>query len=287
MALNKILIGWKNVLTQMTLTSSLPAEANHPLANVLSQTKGLPARWDMTGETALTLTATSATAFAMTGLILKGHNFGSDTTVRFRIFAGENQSGTVVYDSDDVAGADKIYTIIPWGEMIAGVDPWGNYYDPESNLDRVWSLAFETVTGKSVQLDLTIPTPTNSIAEIDKLALFFAWEPDYNFEYGSPVSIEDASEQNDTVAGGVWGVRRPARRRLDFEFALIQDVYRNRLMALLEERQKGGDMYIIPAPTDTGYSKFLGNSIYRRTNDAGYEHLMFNGSRMALSFREN
>jgi len=287
MALNKILIGWKNVLAEMTLTSSLPAETNHPLVNVLSQTKGLPARWDMTGETTLTLTGTSATEFAITGLIMKGHNFAGDTTVRFRIFAGESQTGTVVYDSDDVAGADKIYTIRSWGEMIAGVDPWAGTYDPESNLDRVYSLAFETVVGKSVQLDLSIPSPTNNMAEIDKLACFFAWQPDYNFEYGSPVTIEDASEQTDTVAGGIWGVRRPARRRLDFNFSLMEDVYRNRLMALLEERQKVGDMYIIPAPTDTGYSKYLGNSIYRRTNNAGYEAVMFNGSRLMLSFREN
>jgi len=284
---NKILIGWKNILTQMTLSSTLTAETAHPLANVVSQTKGLPARWDMTGQTALAIKGTSATEFAMTGMIMKGHNLASDSTGRLRIFAGESQTGDVVYDSDNVDGADKIHTIRPWGEMIAGYDPWGGFYDDTSNLDPVYSLAFETIKGKSFQLDLDIPTPTNNIAEIDKLALFFAWTPDYNYEFGSPVTIEEDTEQSTTVAGGIYSVRRPCRRVLRPDFALMGDRYRDRLMAILDERQMVGDMYVILSPTATGFSKVQGTSIFKRVSEASYTHLMFNGSDVPLQFREN
>lgn len=282
-----IRIGWQNELASMTLSSSVSAEANHPLGNITSQIKGKPARWDMAGLTSLTIKGTSATEFTVNSLIMKGHNFGSDTTVRYRVFSGEDQSGDTLFDSNDTDGADVIYTVIPWGEMIAGIDPWGNYYDPDSNLDTVYSLVFDAVVGKSIQLDLTIPSPTNGIAEIDKLATFFGWSPEHSFERGAVFTIEDDTEQVVTEAGGIRATKRPARRRMDLDFAYVKDAYRNRFMHILEKATKAGDLYVIANPQETGYSKYISTSIFRRENNASYEAAIFNGSNMPARLREN
>jgi hypothetical protein len=255
---SKLLLGWKNCLEDMTLTSSIAAQTLHPLSNVISQLKGRPARWDVTAASTLTLNATSATEQTITGLMVKGHNLTKATTARLRIYAGESQSGTVVYDSDLTPGADEIYTIRPWGEMIAGYDPWGGYCEETSALDPVYCLVFETVKGKSIRLDITL-----------------ASQP------------EDIVEQTKTVAGGFWTASRPVRRRIDIDFGLMEDQDRNRFLSLLGEAGKGRDLYVIPDPNDVGYSWHLGASIYRRTNDFQYQQLMFNGSASQLALREN
>jgi|GEM_PF-2889862 len=281
-------IGWQNELVGMALSSTIAAEAAHPLLNVLSQIKRKPARWDMTGESTLSIKGTSVNQFSLTAFILKGHNLASDATVRIRVFAGESQTGDVSYDSDDVPGADKIYTIKPWGESIAGIDPWGNYYDPSSNLDRVYSLPLtSTVRGKSVQIDLFVPTPTNGFVEIDKLAAFFAWAPAYGFDRGSVATIADDSKHTVMRSGGVRTTTLPARRRLDYDFNFLPDTDRNVFMSILEERGKGGDLYIISNPSWTGYDKFLGSSIFRRDNDASYKNMYHNGNTLAGRFLEN
>lgn len=284
---SKILIGWKNLLTDMSLTSMQATDAIHPIANLLNQTKGVPTRWDVTSEAVITLKASSATARVMSGLMLKGHNLVEATTLRLRIWSGENQTGTVLYDSDDVTGADTIFRVRPWGEMLAGYDPWGGYCDADSVLDAVYTLAFEDVTGKSMQLDITLGTQPENIVEIDKLALFFAWTPQYNYDWGAVFGTDDLTEQARTVAGGYWSSARPVRRRIDLDFSLMEDMDRNRFLAILGAAGKTGDLYVIPNPNDVGWSWHMGASIYRRTNDYQYEQQMFNGSASALTLREN
>lgn len=284
---SKLLFGWRNVLAHMTLSSSIAAETLHPLTNIVNQTKRRPARFDMTGETTLTITGTTSELEAITAIMIKGHNLASDATVRFRVYADESQGGAVLYDSDDVDGADVIYTIRPWGEMIAGVDPWGSYYDPDSRLDKVYCLALETVQGKSIRIDLTVPSPVGGFVELDKVAVFFGWTPKHNFDWGSSFATRNFTEQTDTVSGGVWAAARPTIRRMDLDFGLMEDQERNRFMGILDQSGMSNDVYVIPDPNAVGYAKFLGASIYRRQNDAGYELVMFDGSAMSASLREN
>lgn len=284
---NKLLLGWKNVLAQMTLSATIAAESNYPLSNLVNQRKRKCARFDITGKAGVSIKGTSADEFAMTALLMAGHNMAEDSTVRIRIWDDENQTGTVMFDSDNEEGADKIFTVRPWGEMIAGYDPWGGGYDATSRLSRVYSLAWPTIKGKSFQLDLTVPSPVNSIIEIDKLALFFGWEPKHNFDWGASFSIGDKIEPAELESGGVFAKEKPSWRLMDIDFGLMEDTERNRMLGILDEAGKVTDLYVIPDPSDTGFSRFMGAGIYRRTSQAGYEHVMFDGSESAVSLREN
>lgn len=271
-------------MTDYSLSTSLAVESNFPLTNMLNQNKGEPTRWDMSSTTSTAITFSSATAYAGNAFMIKGHNMPSDATVRVRLYAGESQTGTLLYDST----ATAIYLIIPWGEMIAGIDPWGNYYDPQSNLDTVFSVGFDTVEFKSAQIDIANPTPTNGILEIDKMALFFAWTPTYNFENGATTVIEDSTIMNQTVAGGFRPSNFPARRRMDINFSYMSDQDRSLLSHILVERTtKANDLYIIANPNATGVSKYLHTSIFKREGDSEFTQTEYNFNDYALILREN
>ncbi len=281
---SKIYIGWHNRLTDYTLSSTLAAETAYPLTNMLNQTKGEPTRWNMSATTSTAITFSSATAYAANNFMLKGHNMPSDATVRLRLWADAGQSGTLLYDST----ATAIYLTIPWGEMIAGIDPWGNYYDPDSNLDPVFSLGFDIVEFKSGQIDISNPTPTNDILEIDKLALFYGWTPAYNYEHGATTSIEDSTKLYETSSGGFLPSNFPARRKMEIDFTAMSDQDRSLLTHILVERTtKANDLYIVANPNATGVSKYLHTSIFKRANDASFTQTSYNLNDYPLTLREN
>lgn len=284
---SKIRIGWENILASMTLSSNVAAQTNFPLSNLVDETKGVPARFTMGTETVLTIKGTQADDFTINFLMAKRHNLLSDATVRTRVFS-DTAWTTEVYDSDDTEGADVIYTEVPWGEMIAGVDPWGNYYDPDSNLDTVYTLPFETIVGKSIQVDITVPNPVNGMVKLDKLIGGFGWSPDEQFESGSVFQVQEPQTQHRlTRAGGLFTARRPARRRLSINFSNMPDDYRDVLMSILERRGMWRDLYIIANPNDTGYSKYLSSSVFRREDDVSAEILTPDLNNMSQSFVEN
>jgi hypothetical protein len=280
-------IGWKNDLAELTLSSSPSANSTHPLSNIHNSIKGKPARWNFSSATALVLTGTSEQIRVATGLILKGHNLALDATVRLRLYEEPEQAGAVVYDSDNTDGAGAIYTQQSWGEMISGIDPWGEYYDNLSRLDRVYSLCFASVPYKSFRIDISVPSPVNNIVEIDKAALFFAWAPPGGFERGNRVSIVDTGEHTDTRAGGIRTTPGLARRRMEISFAYMAEMPQNVMMSILDRAGKQGDLYIIADPYLTGFSKYLTTSIYKRNDDASYQTIFHNGNNISLTLREN
>lgn len=490
---SRFYIGMQNELDNLGLTSDVAADANYPIANMLNDVRGEPTRWDMSVVDFISVKGSKADQFSLTGLLMKGHNFASETKPRFRIFDKINQTGKINFDSatnvygnlpgavgdyfstpDSVAasitgsidirvrlnadtwnlvadqtliskwnssqsymlrledgnrlrlwiydgttqnssissslsistgthwvrakwnvstgvvtfeksdsaeedssdidswteistgsiavasildGGDAveigsrsgggtemftgkiyraqiyngidgtlavdfdarsytkgtsfvsnmtgetwtingastikmtlpdIYTQAPWGENIAGIDPWINYYDPNSNLDTVYSLTFgETLVGKSIQLDLLVPTPTNNIAEIDKLAAFWAWSPQYNYDYGSGYTIEEDTEQYKMSSGGLLVPGGPARRAMDLDFSLLPDTESNVLLHILERAKKSGDLYVIANPNWTGYSKYLSTGIFKRIENASKKAIRFNGNDLALMLRES
>jgi len=284
---DKIHIGWSNNVENSTLTSTPTAETLHPLTNLTNGIRGKPTRWDFTTATDLVLKTNSATTQKATALIIKCHNLAEDATVRLRLYSGENQTGTVVYDSDSVAGASAIYTIKPWGEMIAGIDPWGNYYDPNSKLDLVYSLYFDTVGYKSSQIDIAVPSPVGDIVSIDTVALFFAYTPFINYSYGAKTSVVDKSVHNEDRGGGIRTNVYPSRRMMEFQFSHITETERNILTSIFEQIGKAANVYIIANPNFAGYSKFLTTSVYKRDNNLSFENMFWNADNLAFIFREN
>jgi len=281
---NKIYIGWHNRLTDYTLSSTLAADSSYPLTNMLNQTKGEPTRWDMSSTTSTAITFSSASAYAGNNFMLKGHNMPSDATIRVRLWDGTGQSGTLVYDST----ATSVAQIIPWGEMVAGIDPWGEYYGSTSNLDAVFHLGFDIVEFKSGQIDINNPTPTNNICEIDKMVLFYGWTPTYNFEHGAITTVEDNTELYEMVSGGFRPSNFPSKRAMDIDFSAMSDEDRSQIMRILvDNSNKANDIYIVANPNETGMSKFLNTSVYKRVINSGYTQTAYNLNDYSLVLREN
>jgi len=280
---SKIMIGIDNLNESLTVTSTPTAETAHPLGNTWNGIKGRPARWDFSASSTLVIKGTQATDVTMSGMILKGHNLANDSTIRLRIYPDPSQGGTAVYDST----VKTAHISRAFGEVIAGVNPIGSFYTASNNLDAVFSLAFGPVVGKSYQIDISVPTPTNDIVEIDQLALFFGWQPDFNFSYGYTSGVTEDTDHQVSRAGGLHTFDAPASRAIKCEFEVMSDLNSNILLDLLVSAKKGGNLYVIADPGATGYKKHLFNSIYKRDSQAERTGRFFNANAITLAMREN
>ncbi|WP_237133814.1 hypothetical protein [Pseudohongiella sp. O18] len=279
----KIMIGTVNQLENMTVTSTHSADAAHPLSNLTNGIKDIPTRWDVSSTTSFAIKGTSATAVNVNALMIKGHNFTGSATVRLRLYSGENQTGTLLFDS-----TSKVpLTNRAFGELIAGVHKIDGYLELENRLDPVYTLTFDTALIKSFQIDIDATGSPDDVLRIDTVALFFGWSPDYNFSYGYDQGIQEDAEHEQSRGGGLHTFAMPARRSLRVEFELMETLNNNTFLDLMSAIGMGGNVYIIPNPSATGYTKYLGNSIYKRNSQATRRARFFNGNSSTLVLEEN
>lgn len=280
---NKIMIGTVNQLENMTVTSTLAADAAHPLSNLTNGIKDIPARWDVSSTTEFSIKGTTATAVNVNALMIKGHNFTGSATVRLRLFSGESQGGTTLYDST----AKVPLTNRAFGELISGVHKIDGYLELENRLDPVYTLTFDTALVKSFQIDIDADGTPDDVLRIDTVALFFGWSPNYNFSYGFDQGSQEAAEHDKTRGGGLHTFAMPARRSLRVEFELMETLNNNTYLDLISAIGMGGNLYVIPDPAATGYTKYLGNSIYKRNSQATRRARFYNGNSSPLVLEEN
>ncbi len=280
---NKIMIGTVNQLENMTVTSTLAADSAHPLSNLTNGIKDIPARWDVSSTTEFSIKGTTATAVNVNALMIKGHNFTGSATVRLRLFSGESQGGTTLYDST----AKVPLTNRAFGELISGVHKIDGYLELENRLDPVYTLTFNTALVKSFQIDIDADGTPDDVLRIDTVALFFGWSPNYNFSYGFDQTVQEDAEHEQTRGGGLHTFGMPLRRFLRCEFELMETLNNNTLLDILTTAKMGGNLYVIPDPSATGFNKYLGSSIYKRDSQATRRARFYNGNATPLVLKEN
>lgn len=280
---DRLHISWDNEIADFIITSDRTLETQYPITNAQNGNSNEPAVADMTGQISWQLKGSDSSERSANCFAIHNHNLGTDATARLRLYAGENQTGNVEYDSTVL----QIPHTIPFGSILAGRDPVGGYFETDGNLRTHFSDWFDTVTYKSWQIDLSIPTPVNDTASIDKFWLGHAWAPTYGPEYGHRSRIVDPSRHVRKPGGGMETIEDFCYRAIDLDFSGHPSTDRHVVRHILDQARKGGDILVTLDPNNNLSLKHEMTSIYRRTSDISFIGEYFNGHGFGLSLEEN
>jgi len=293
---DKFHISWKNlaaavknssgVYAAVTLASTVAAESAYPLTNCQNANANEPTVIDMTGETTLSITDTDSpdVLVSINCFALHNHNFPDGTTARFRVFDAINQGGTTVYDS---AAIDTDHTI-PWGSIIAGIDPVEGNFEEEGHMKTHFSKWFDTVQCKSFQLDITNAAGfTNDQLSLDKLWIGFSYATADGPVFGYGSEMANDSEHQSKPGGGMETVEHDVRRSLVLQFKGVKNAERHVLRHIFDRARMGGDLLITMDPNDVKSMNYELTSIYRRMNSNRWNAQHYNWNNMGLALEEN
>lgn len=277
-------ISWQNDIASYTLAADATVETAYPLTNCQNSTANMPAVFDMTAETEVAITGSSATTRTATCFAVHNHTCPDETTVRLRLYAGETQTGTVVYDST----ATDVMHNIPFGSIIAGIDAIEGNFEDSGHMKTHFSLWFDSVQYKSFKIDIANAGGfTSNALSIDKLWLGFAYAADYGPERGFVSTLIDDSEHQRKPGGGMETVAGDVRRSLNLQFKGVTSAERHVLRRILDVAKMGGDLLATMDPNDLLSMNYETTSIYRRVSQASFANAYYNGNELGLSVEEN
>ena len=276
-------ISWQNDIASYTIASDVAAETAYPLTNMQNANANEFTVIDMSADSAVVFTGSSATLRTATCFSIHNHTMPSDNTARLELFDGESQTGTTVYDSTTTSIAHTR----PWGSIIAGINPLGGYFEATSNMKTHFSLWFESVEYKSFRITISAPTSTDDLLRIDKLWLGFAFCPRYGPEFNHQSTQVEPSEHDRKPGGGMETVEDYSYREMSFEFAGVENSERHVLRSILDEAKKGGDLLITNDPNDVKSQNYEMTSIFRRTTNNSFSAAKFNWNNFGLAVEEN
>lgn len=277
-------ISWQNDIAAFSLAADVTVETAYPLTNCQNSTANEWAAFDMTAETTVAITGSSATTRIATCFRAHNHTAPDGTTLRLRLYAGETQTGTLAYDS----GATDVMHNIPFGSLLAGYDPIEGNFEDAGRMKTGKSFWFETVEYKSFQIDITNASGfTNNVLLVDKFWLGVAFCPQDGPERGFGSTQIDDSEHQRKPGGGMETVQGVIRRSLNIAFKGVSQAERNTLRHILDRAKMGGDLLIAMDPNDAQGFAYETDSIYRRTSQVGFINQFYNGNEFGLSAEEN
>jgi len=203
-----------NDVDAATLTSG-DFTASLPVGNLQLEGRARVARTTNATGTK-TINGNFAGSTLCSALVLYGHNLTGAATWRLRLYAGANQTGTVVYDSTTLTPL----TSIGWGSFAWGVAPWGNgvFNDWQQPFYTLW---FTGVFALSFRLELADPLNPAGYLQASRLIIGRYLTPAFNAEYGLALAWDTNSEQRRTLGGSVRTDRRASFRRLSFDLGLL------------------------------------------------------------------
>jgi hypothetical protein len=197
-----------------TLTSG-DFTASLPVGNLQLEGRARVARTTNATGTK-TINGNFAGSTLCSALVLYGHNLTGTATWRLRLYAGANQTGTVVYDSTTLTPL----TVTGWGSFAWGVEPWGSgvFRDWQQPFYTLW---FSEVFALSFRLELVDTLNPAGYLQASRLIIGRYLTPTFNAEYGLALAWETNSEQRRTLGGSVRTDRRASFRRLSFDLGLL------------------------------------------------------------------
>jgi hypothetical protein len=203
-----------NDVDAATLTSG-DFTASLPVGNLQLEGRARVARTTNATGTK-TINGNFAGSTLCSALVLYGHNLPGAATWRLRLYAGANQTGTVVYDSTTLTPL----TSIGWGSFAWGVAPWGNgvFNNWQQPFYTLW---FTGVFALSFRLELADPLNPAGYLQASRLIIGRYLTPAFNAEYGLSLAWDTNSEQRRTLGGSVRTDRRASFRRLSFDLGLL------------------------------------------------------------------
>lgn len=222
-----------------TLTAAPAAVATLPVTNLQDPTRAR--LWRSTSTAAQTINGSWAASYSVSGFALVRHNLSPNATLRLIVYSGANQTGAVLYDS----GAVAIGTMIGWGDLVWGIDPWGG-----ANQFVNWAYAFTTlwmtsvVSARSFALTLTDPSNPDGYIQASRLFLGRYFEPLINMNFGLTMSWEESSKQQRTDGGTLRTDSFDPFRRWTCSLANLAESERAQLIEIVRRIGMRDDLFI-------------------------------------------
>ena len=157
--------------------------------------------------------------------LLYRHNLTANATWRVRIFAGKNQLGTVLFDSQD----QPPFVAVGWGDFGWGGVGWGQ--NAMSGWDSPFCvLWFPAVTALSFSVTLTDVGNPAGYLQAKRLLIGPYMQPLVNASYGLQIALRDSSQQTRTGAGGLRTEAEAQWRALNFSLDALNGAERAALL---------------------------------------------------------
>jgi hypothetical protein len=231
-----------NAFDAATLTDSPAMVATLPVGNLqdaararVARSVGLPATQYVRGDW--------PASAACSGFALWRHNLTGAATLRLKLWAGLGQSGTLLYDSGLVA----IGSIVPYGELVYGVDTYGGGVFKDWPLGCVL-LWFNAVSALSFELAISDPANTAGYLQACRIFLGQYFSPAKNFNYGAKLRWEDDSTQERTDGNSLRTDSRDPYRIVSFDMAELCEAERASLSEILRMSGKSRDLFVAAFP---------------------------------------
>jgi hypothetical protein len=243
--MSNLRILYRNLADAATLGASPAMVSTLPVTNLQVTGRAKVARTTSTADQALT--GDWGSAQPVNGVVLWRHNLTETATWRVRLYAGANQTGTLLYDSGGLAGA-----MMPLGDLRWGVDPLG------ATLHRGWTVAYQavlwtpTVQARSFRIDLSDAGNPAGYLQAARLFIGAYWSPVQNFDYGASLAWLDDSELIRTDGGSLRTLIRATSRQLGFSLSQMDAADRGAFTDIIREVGKATELFVSLYPNTGG-----------------------------------
>lgn len=148
----------------------------------------------------------------LSGVGLMRHNLESTSTWRIQIYDGQNQTGSVLYDS----GTIDAIPIKSLGDLDWGVDPLGasvfDGWDESNAFSTIW---FTQVTGLSMKITVSDATNADGYLQASRLFAGVAATPNINVDYGLSLAWQEETQQFRSEGGSLRSDSKPQFRLMN------------------------------------------------------------------------
>jgi hypothetical protein len=135
----------------------------------------------------------------LSGLVIWRHNLSNTATMRLELFDGDNQTGSKIFDSNEINAIPQI-SVADWDWRVQPVvasifDGWPTRYS------QLW---LTPAFAKSFRLTIKDPNNTDNYIDITRIYMGRHFEPDVNFDYGHNHNWQSAEQHQRTDDGSLF-----------------------------------------------------------------------------------
>ncbi|UTD54911.1 hypothetical protein [Halomonas sp. MS1] len=264
-----------NVHDAATLTATSEASPLLPIEN--TQRSGRSYVWRSLDTTQQVITGSLDGPLSINGAVIYQHNLTNLAKVRVEYL----RRGDVVYDSGELIAAE----LIPLGEWVAGIDPWGgSQVNSLPNVQlSVWSPSFFV---DSYRITIDDPANPDGFIQVQRIAVGDYFSPKFNAAYEPVLDWVDTSEHRKTEGGSLNTVGGSLSRRLTIDLNFLDSSDRSKLTLKALKSGKTSDVFISLYPAKGGIDEAEHEFLARRENNYSHRHKFFNNWKNQLVFIE-
>ena len=239
----------KNIAdTDVTLTASPVMETKLPVTNLQLQERDYVARSTSTADQSILGNLDNPRESIIDGIAMIG-NYGASATIRIRLYAGENQTGVVIFDT----GEQAVQTSVGWGDFIWAVDHFwagGSVFDDTAT--NIFYFVFfddprfvsEGGEYQSFQIDVYDSGNPLGYHQFRRLFLGQVLSTRCNPNFGYSFGLVDPSLQKRDDAGGIHSTVVSQYRKVKYTLEFMSEDERNTFFRAYRHCGKTKDVFL-------------------------------------------